>query len=337
MFQRLARRSFLAATATTVAVVARAASAAPTKRAKVRIGYRGASCEAATYVAFENGLFAREGLEVELVRLRDGPLAAHAAIAAGAIDALSAPLYSWLDPIGRGLDARLTAGLHGGCVRLVAATASPIRELGEAKGATIATDRIGGPTMDFFASLLRKREIDPARDVRWRAYEPAEFAAALEHGDAQIVAAGDPAGYALLRDRRAVAITDNLSAGIFYCDRGISHSHNCFLVVRGVIVRDEPRVAAGLTWAWRDATRWVGAHVTEAARIAVRNGYVATDAATTTGQLASYGWHPSADLALEEIELTARDFKRAGLLDSQTDPEDLAEHIYADVFNAVDG
>ena len=105
----------------------------------------------------------------------------------------------------------------------------------------------------------------------------------------------------------------------------------------GAIVRDEPRVAAGLTWAWRDATRWVGAHVTEAARIAVRKGYVATDAATTTGQLASYGWHPSADLALEEIELTARDFKRAGLLDSQTDPEDLAEHIYADVFNAVDG
>jgi NitT/TauT family transport system substrate-binding protein len=316
----LARRSFLAPIAS---------------RERVRVGWSGASCEAATYVAYENGFFARERLEVELVRLNH-PLAARRAIAAGSIDAVSSSLYGWLRAIQRGLDARLTAGLHGGCVRLMAAAASPIRELGDVKGATIATERLGGPTMDFFVSLLRKHEIDPAREVRWRAYRPEDFAGALGCGEVQAVAASDPGAYALVRDRRAVAVTDNLAAGIFYCDRGISHSHNCYVVVRGALVRDRPRVAAGLTWAWRDATRWVGAHVAEAAALAVANGYVATDRATTLGQLSSYGWHPAADLAFEEIELTARDFKRAGLLDRDTDPEDLAERVYADVFGAAD-
>lgn len=273
---------------------------------------------------------------MELVPLSD-PLAAPAAIRSGAVDALSSLLYSWLKPIEDGLDAHLTAGLHGGCVRLVAARGSPIRELGQVKGATIATDGIGGPAMRFFASLLRKREIDPVRDVRWRSYRPAEFAGAFERGEANVVAASDPAAFDLMRSDRAVPITDQLSTGIFYCDRGISHSHNCYVVMRGALVRERPRVAAALTWAWRDATRWVGEHVADAARIAVENKYVSGDVATTAAVLSTYGWHPSADLAFEEIELTARDFKRAGLLDRSTDPEDLAERVYADIFKTVDG
>jgi NitT/TauT family transport system substrate-binding protein len=336
--QRLDRSSFILAAAATVLarVPAGASDLAPKPRADVRIGWSGTRCEAATYVAHVKGFFAREGLNVELVRLRD-PLAATKAIQSGTVDAVSSLLYTWLKPIEQGLDARLTAGLHGGCVRLVAAARSPIRELGDVKGSTIATDRIGGPTMSFFSSLLRKREIDPARDVRWQAFRSADFAAALEQGEAQVVAAPDPGGFDLLRSNRAVAITDQLAAGIFYCDRGISHSHNCYIVMRGALVRERPRIAAALTWAWRDATRWVGEHVVDAARIAVDGKFVSGDTASTAAVLSTYGWHPSADLAFEEIELTARDFKRAGLLDHGTDPEELAERAYADILKTVDG
>ena len=341
--QRLERRSFIlgAAAVALARVPAEASDLTPQRRGvgvggNVRIGWSGMSCEAATYVAYEKGFFAREGLNVELVRLRD-PLAATEAIRSGAIDAVSSLLYTWLRPIERGLDARLTAGLHGGCVRLVAAVRSPIRELGDVKGATIATDRIDGPAMSFFSSLLRKREIDPVRGVRWRSFRSTDFAAALEGGAAQVVAARDPAGFDLLRSGSARAITDQLAAGVFYCDRGISHSHNCYVVIRGALVRERPRVAAALTWAWRDATRWVGEHVAEAARITVDKKYVSGDAASTAAILSTYGWHPSADLAFEEIELTARDFKRAGLLDRSTDPEDLAERVYADILKTVDG
>ncbi len=335
---RLVRRSFIlgAAAIALARIPAKASGPAPQRRGHVRIGWSGTSCEAATYVAYEKGFFAREGLDVELVRLRD-PLTATEAIHSGAIDAVSSLLYTWLGPIERGLDARLTAGLHGGCVRLVAAARSPIRDLGDVKGATIATDHIGDPAMSFFSSLLRRREIDPARDVHWQSYRPTNFAAALERGAVQVVAARDPAGFDLLRSGSARAITDQLAAGVFYCDRGISHSHNCYVVIRGALVRERPRVAAALTWAWRDATRWVGEHVAEAARITVDKKYVSGDAASTAAILSTYGWHPSADLAFEEIELTARDFKRAGLLDRSTDPEDLAERVYADILKTVDG
>jgi NitT/TauT family transport system substrate-binding protein len=190
--------------------------------------------------------------------------------------------------------------------------------------------------MNFFSSLLYKRGIDPRSDVRWRAYAPPSFGAALESGDAHVLAAGDPDAYRLVLSGKAVSITDRLSAGIFYCDQGIAHSHSCFTVLRGEFVRSQPRAAAALTWAWSGATRWVRSHLDDAARMTAARISTGGDAAATSAFLASYGWHPSADLALEEIELTARDFKRAHLLDPRTDPLSLAERAYADVFAAVD-
>jgi ABC-type nitrate/sulfonate/bicarbonate transport system substrate-binding protein len=89
--RKFARRSFLAGvSAVALAQPARVTAAPLGRRAKVRVGWSGAICEAATYVAYENGFFVREGLDVELVRLSD-PLAATHAIGSGAIDALSAP------------------------------------------------------------------------------------------------------------------------------------------------------------------------------------------------------------------------------------------------------
>jgi NitT/TauT family transport system substrate-binding protein len=311
------------------------ASSRTTSMRSVRVGWTGALCEAATFAAHEAGFFAREGLDVELVKLRD-PAEAIDALAAGKIDATAGLLYAWLEPIALGLDARFSAGLHGGCVRLIAGRACGITQLESVKGATIATDRIGGPAMDFFSSLLYRRGIDPGKDVRWRAYSPSSFGAALDSGEADVLAAGDPDAYRLVLSRQAVSITDNLSAGIFYCDQGIAHSHNCYTVLRGDLARSNPRTAAALTWAWIGATRWVRNHLDDAARMTAARISTGGNSAATAGFLASYGWHPSADLALEEIELTARDFKRAGLIDARTDPLELAEHAYADVFKAVD-
>ena len=311
------------------------AASRPAPRRTVRVGWTGALCEAATFAALDAGFFAREGLDVRLVKLRDTNEAIDA-ISSGSIDATAGLLYAWLEPIARGLDVHISAGLHGGCVRLVAGRASGIAELAEVKGATIATDRIGGPSMNFFSSLLYKRGIDPGNDVRWRAYSPADFAAALDSGDAHVLAAGDPDTYRLVLAGNARSITDKLSAGIFYCDQGIAHSHNCYTVLRGDLVRSNPRAAAALTWAWTGATRWVRAHIDDAARLTAARISFGGDAAATATFLSSYGWHPSADLALEEIELTARDFKRAKLLDARTDPLDLAERAYADVYAAVD-
>ena len=63
--------------------------------------------------------------------------------------------------------------------------------------------------------------------------------------------------------------------------------------------------------------------------------YVASDVPTIANLLGSYEWHPSADLVYEDIQLGARDFLKAGILDKRTDPDVLAKKAYVDIFRQV--
>jgi NitT/TauT family transport system substrate-binding protein len=303
-------------------------------RPKVRLGWFGASCEAPLYAAYESGIFERAGLDVELVKLSKDYTATDG-IGAGKLDGAPGILYSWLKPIEQGVDAKILAGLHGGCLRLVAGTNSGIKSLADLKGKSIATDQLGGSAMSFFSVLISKQGVDPTKDVSWRAYPPDQLETALDKGEAQVVAAADPFAYALIPKHKAIEIGSNMS-GLFLNNSGLSHHHFCCVVaLRGGLVRDDPKTAAAVTRAWLDGSRWVGTHIDQTAQFEVDKKYVASDVPTITNLLSSYEWHPSADLVFEDIQLGARDFLKAGILDKRTDPDDLAKRAYVDIFRQV--
>jgi NitT/TauT family transport system substrate-binding protein len=324
----------LAVTASSGAAPAFALNVVGLARPKVRLGWFGASCEAPLYAAHEAGIFDRAGLDVELVKLSKDYTATDG-IGAGKLDGAPGILYSWLKPIEQGVDAKIAAGLHGGCLRLVAGTDSGIKSLADLKGKSIATDQLGGSAMSFFSVLISKQGIDPTKDVSWRAYPPDQLETALDKGEAQVVAAPDPFGYALIPKHKAVEIGSNMS-GLFLNNAGLSHHHFCCIVaLRGGLVRDDPKTAAAVTRAWLEGSRWVGRHIDETAKFEVDKKYVASDVPTITNLLASYEWHPSADLVYEDIQLGARDFLKAGILDKRTDPDELSKKAYVDIFREV--
>jgi NitT/TauT family transport system substrate-binding protein len=125
-------------------------------------------------------------------------------------------------------------------------------------------------------------------------------------------------------------------SGLFLNNTGLSHHHFCCVVaLRGGLVRDDPKTAAKVTRAWLDGSRWVGKHIDQTAKIEIEKKYVPSDVSTIKNLLSSYEWHPSADLVFEDIQLGARDFLKAGILDKRTDPDDLAKRAYADSFRQV--
>lgn len=320
----------LTATARTLPAIAR--NIATNAPQKVRVGWVNATCQAPIFSAYKAGFFEREGLDVELVGLGTDILDA---IGSGKIDATANMLYYLLKPIEQGMDVKLSAGLHGGCVRVVASKASGVLKIADLKGkdANVAVESIGGASMTFFALLLSKQGLDPLKDVNWRAIPPPLMATAVEKGEVQVVATGDPYSYFLLRDGKAVELANNSPHGIFYADSGVSHKHFCcYTVLHGELVRNDPKTAAKITRGLMNASRWVGGHIHEAALIQGNGKYIPNDPATEGALLATYEWHPSADLVLDDIELGARDFKRAGVLDPRTDPQQLAAKAYVDIF-----
>jgi NitT/TauT family transport system substrate-binding protein len=329
----MVRRRFLQGTLTTggVALVGRRASGATTGGAAhaVRLGFVGTPCEAATFWAPGAAPFHAHGLAARLERFDDDAALA-AALDAGTVDAASMRLAALLEPLEAGAHLRVVAGLHAGCLRVVAPESVVLRTLGNLKGATIATDRLHGPSMKLLSALLCRQGLDPQVDVSWRVYEPAALEAALDAKTVDCVASSDPLGYALLADKKAVAFLDTADGG-FTCGDGLDRGHHCFLALHGGLVERRPALAASLARAYVEASEQIGRSAGPAALAEVRGGFGDTDLYGTIEMLSSYEWRPSTDLVLEEIELTARDFRRAGLLKPGTDPERLADRAFADV------
>jgi NitT/TauT family transport system substrate-binding protein len=300
-------------------------------RATVRLGYVGNPCEAATFAAPNSASFASARLEARLVGYRsDDELIA--ALGAGTVDAASVTLPALLRPIESGARVRVVAALHAGCLRVLAPNAAELWSFADLKGKAIATDRLHGPAMNLLSALLYRQGIDPARDVSWHVYDASALEPALASKAVDCVAASDPLGYFLIVDKAAEPYVDTADGG-FSCGGDIAHGHHCFLVMHAGLVETRPALAASLTRAYLGTSTALVHSVGPAALDEVRGQYVDTDMYATIGMLSSYDWRSSTDLVVEEIELTARDFRRAGLLQRGTDPYRLADRAFADVLH----
>ncbi len=131
-----------------------------------------AICTAAAPVAKESGVFARHGLDVEFVNFGGSTEQLLEAIATGKADAGIGMALRWLKPLEQGFDVKVTAGIHGGCMRLLGARSAGATSLEALKGKVIAVSDQASPAKNFFGLLLAKRGIDPERtssggSTRW--------------------------------------------------------------------------------------------------------------------------------------------------------------------------
>lgn len=139
---------------------------------KLVVSYAGGTCEAPIYVAYHNGFFKDEGLDVELIQADFEQL--KTGVASGKIDA-SIGNFSWFKPIEQGLKVKLTGGVHAGCIQAVAPPNSGITKVADLKGKTIGVEAIGGGPMITLSIELKKLGIDPKTDVQWKAYPPPQL------------------------------------------------------------------------------------------------------------------------------------------------------------------
>jgi NitT/TauT family transport system substrate-binding protein len=282
-------------------------------------------------MAYNKGFFAQEGLDVELVNTSGG-YSETDALSSGKLDGAPGILFTWLKPIEQGADIRLTAGLHGNCLRLVIAKNAGIKKAADFKGRTIAVGALGDSAMSFFALLLAKNGVDPVHDVTWKVFPYTQLGVSFDKGEAVAAAAPDPFAYTLILQGKATQVGNNL-LGLYGNTAGITtHKYCCTTALSGKLVRDQPKVAAAVTRAWLKGSRYAGAHTHETSVVETSHKYVALPQPVVEKLLNTYLWIPSATLVKEDIYVGARNFKITGFLDPNTDPDKLAATAYVDIF-----
>jgi NitT/TauT family transport system substrate-binding protein len=323
------RRRFLSGALATATLPARASASSTMP---VRLGVAGRPCEGATFLAPESEVFRHGGIDVRIVRYSDERELA-VALGAGTIDAATLDLPTLLGPLARGARIRVAAGLHSGCLRVVAPEDFGLRTFGNLKGSAIATDGLHRPSMDLLTALLVREDIDPRKDVSWHVYAPSsleELAAALASNSIDCVAAADPLAYRLIASKSVVPYANTADGG-FTCGTGLGGGHHCFLALGDRFVRAHPGLASALTHAYVVTSKALATTPGAAALAGVRGGFLDANLYEAIGILSSYDWSASTDLVLEELELTARDFRRAGLLAAHVDVGALAARAYVEL------
>ena len=284
-------------------------------------------CTVAAPMAKEQGIFAKHNLDVDFINFGGSTEQLLEAIATGKADAGIGMALRWLKPLEQGFDVRITAGVHGGCIRLLGSKAAGITSLESLRGKTIAISDQASPAKNFCSIVFAKKGIDPVREVEWRQYPIDLLALAVEKGEAQALADNDPRTYVWRKDGKFNEIVTNLSGE--FADRVC-----CVLAMRGSLIRGEPATASALTRSVLEAGDLVAHHPADAA--AVYSGYGGKGPLEDlAAMLASHTHHnhPIGAALKRQISLYAEELKQVNVLKRSTDPAKFAERVYVDVLS----
>ena len=285
-------------------------------------------CTAAAPLAKESGIFAAHGLDVDFVNFGGSTETLLEAIATGKADTGIGMALRWLKPLEQGFDVRITAGLHGGCIRLLGSQASGVTKLDDLKGKTVAISDQASPAKNFFSLLLAKRGIDPD-SVQWRNYPAEALPLAIEKGEAHALADNDPRTWIFLKESQGklIEVASNLS-GEFQT------RSCCVLAIRSTLIRDDKRTATALTVALLES-----AHLVASQPLAAAKAFAAYGGKGSLADLAdmlrshTQNHNPVGKPLKQEIADYTDELKLVNVIKPSTNAARFADKVYADVLS----
>ncbi len=296
---------------------------------RIRLAWNPAAlCLAPVLVARDKGIFARHGIDVDLISYAGSTDELLESMSTRKADAGVGMILRWIKPLEQGFDVRLLGGTHGGCIRMLGARSAGITtDPASLRGKAIGLAEITGASRNAFAVLLKYHGLDPDHDVEWRQYPQPLLGQALRKGEVQAIADSDPILY--LEQKAAggelIEVVSNLS-------QPWQNRVCCVIGAGGHLVRENPRAAKALVLALGDAASLCSADPVETARAYlpyVKKGSLDDLVAILRSQ--THGNHPLGRDLRGDVQRYAAELHAIGVMKPGTDPQRFADHIVADV------
>jgi len=288
---------------------------------KIKVGYIGLTCEAPLYVAKEKGYFKEMGLDAELVKCEWGQF--KDLVGLGTIHVVHQPIMAFLKPIEEGLDVKLTAGIHRGCLRVQVPVGSNIKTIQDLKGKRIGVPGMGTPPFIFANRVLGDNGLDPRNDIQqWKVFPSSELGLALEKGEVDAIACSEPIGLLLLSEKKVRNVADQTT------DEPYASEYCCGVIVNGKYADTNPDATAAVTKAIMKGAKWVETNPRAAAVMSVEKKYIASNPELNADALSRLRYIPSIEGGKLAIRGAAEGMIRAGILKQGTNIDDSIKKIY---------
>lgn len=240
------------------------------------------------------------------------------------------PVMMFLKPIEQGLDVKMTAGVHKGCLRVQAPRGGKISKVEDLRGKRIGVPGMGTPPFIFANRVLGRNKIDPRTEITWRVFPSGELGLALEKNEIDAVATSEPIGSLLLAEGKVQNIAD-LGVDMPYADE-----YCCSIMMNGKYLEANRAACAAASRAVLKGAKWVEANPRAAARMSVEKGYIASNPELNTQALGGLRYIPSVAGGRDAIRTAAQDMMAVGMLDAATNIEEVTKRIYVEFDGVTD-
>jgi NitT/TauT family transport system substrate-binding protein len=296
---------------------------------KVRFGWAApAACHAPLGYAADKGIFAKHGIDIELVDfLATGDDVLTKDLAAGKLDAGAGFLLGWLKPLDEGLDVKLISATHAGCMRLLTSTQTGIKTLRELRGKTIAVAGVNDAAQQTFSVSLAKAGIDPATEITWKVYPDNLLAVAVQKGEADALAHIDPQGYGWIHDDHLIEIANSQT--------GAYRNLSCCTVGASIeFLKQDKAVVRHVVEAIIETHEFVASHPAEVAKFYKEkyNPPVSLAVLTELLSVLAYHHHPAGTALEREIAEEIEDLKLIKVFRANAEARVLAKKFSYNVF-----
>ena len=285
-----------------------------------------AICTVGVPVAEKLGIFARHGLDVEAINFGGSTDQLLEAISTGKADAGVGMALRWLKPLEQGFDVKITTAIHGGCMRLFAKKGGPVKTVADLRGRQVGCSDMGAPDKNFFSIVAAKQGIDPNSDIQWRQFPADLLGVALQKGEIEAFALGDPLAWVIRERDDLFEVANNLTGE--YANRAC-----CVLGISGALIKSGRDTAGALTRALLEAQHYV-AHDPDGAA-AVFAKYSPAPQAQLAAMLRSHthDHHPTGADLRQEIAAYTDELKLVKVIRPATDTQRFADKVFADVLS----
>jgi NitT/TauT family transport system substrate-binding protein len=294
------------------------------------IAYGGSACGSPISIASLNGYYAEEGLDVKLVSGASFETI-RSYLAAGKMPVINGD-FQFFPSIYEGVDVKLIAGIHEGCIKILVPIESDIYSIADLRGKRVAVDEIGGTPMAVASVAAGAYGItDPKNEIQWLPFPGDQEVQAVETGKADVVAAWDPIATMAENTGKYRTLLDIANHPLF------AGRNCCFLFASGKLLKENPKVIAGVMHALNKAVAYEGEHPREAAALLIKEKKVATDDVELLTQLlGSFNFDKhhsrSANLsAKDDAVYFAQKLTEIGYLPSDLNVQKFIDDMWVDV------
>lgn len=299
-----------------------AASAAKADPVTVKLGYTPSLCQAPLFIAKEKDFYKEAGVNVELVPV-DG---AHAneAIGSGKIDAMQTLVMKTIKPWQNGLPVKATAGIHSGCVRVVARNDGSVKTVADLKGKKLGVAGLADTGTIVAQRALKLSGVNTTPDnmeVELVVVDRNSLPQALQSGQVDAIAMTDPVGALAEKQYGFKTIVDTATSPEF------KNEYCCDLVVADKLLKEHPEAAKRLTLAVMKGALYVHQNLDDSVKILADKKYVSGDPEFNKSLLATYNYKPSVKGGYTALQDSSQDLGELGLV-NPTDGKKFADQYF---------